>query len=54
MEPGAYPERELRDGVCDDAHLQTEGARAFARLLSGLVRESGDDRLAEIRSLLEL
>ena len=54
VEPGAYPESELRDGVCDDAHLQTEGARAFARLLSGLVRESGDDRLAEIRSLLEL
>lgn len=52
VEPGAWPESAYRDGAQDDAHLQKEGARVFARLLSGLIRESTDERLAGIRRLL--
>ncbi len=52
-EPGEYPDSSHRGGTKDNAHLQKEGAVAFAGILTRLVREYEEDgRLDEIKSLL--
>ncbi len=51
--PGEYPDGEFSGGRQDNAHLQLQGARAFAGELTRLVKEyDSDDRLDVLRSLL--
>ncbi|MCD8379502.1 MAG: hypothetical protein LUC95_04060 [Lachnospiraceae bacterium] len=54
VNPGDFPDGEFADGRQDNAHLQLGGARAFAGVLTKLIREyEQDERLDGLRSLLE-
>ncbi len=53
VQPGAYPDSECADGKQDNAHLQLAGARAFAGVLTGLVKSyKQDNRLNSLKELL--
>ncbi len=54
VSPGEYPDSECAQGRQDNAHLQLNGARAFAGVLTKLVREyENDERLDALRSFLQ-
>ena len=54
VKPGEYPNGSHREGKEDNAHLKENGASAFARLLTELIREyDADDRLKPIQEKLK-
>ncbi|MCD8325669.1 MAG: rhamnogalacturonan acetylesterase [Lachnospiraceae bacterium] len=53
VRPGEYPDSACADGRQDNAHLQLAGARAFAGVLTELIRKyDRDDRLEALKSWL--